>query len=256
MASLYDDGWRQGTILEGSLPLDAIVLDAVTQTPVRDAGTHDRWVVATQDCDLDLTEATNNDPSIELRPVFTEDPPADWGIRSARLLLTEQEFIRSTSPRPVVSAEALTALKESGAPIRQIGPHRKQAFATWLGKRYDRPAVPPKLLPLAKKIAETVKAKRNRQIGLRVRDVLVQFEHGDPVRCSLFAVLEKADDRAAVREWLSGIALEIPDDLGIVDQIEAAPASEISLELVETSYSADVTQLTWRQNEQIPQGAH
>jgi hypothetical protein len=83
----------------------------------------------------------------------------------------------------------------------------------------------------------------------------MQFEIGNPSRCSLFAVLDDPDDETEVRKWLSDIALGIPTDLGIVDQIEAAPANRISLELVETSYSADVSQLTWRQNDPLPYGA-
>jgi hypothetical protein len=70
-----------------------------------------------------------------------------------------------------------------------------------------------------------------------------------------FAILENEADERDVRTWLSAISLEIPSDLGLVDQIEAATACGISLELIEFSYSADVTQLTWRPNNPDPQGA-
>lgn len=256
MASLYDAAWRQGTIFEAALPLDTVVLDEPSGQPERRMGTHTRWVIATQDCDLDQTDAASADPSIELRPVFTDNPPSDWGIRSARLLLTEREYVQSSSPRPVVSAAVLTALKAEGIPVRQIDPARKLAYTTWLGKRYDRPAVPPELLPLARKIAELVRAKRNRTTGARVRDILMQFDTGNSqVRYSLFAVLDNSADQEEVRIWLSAIVLEIPVELGIADRIEAATTSGISLELVETAYSADVTQLTWRTNDPLPQGA-
>jgi hypothetical protein len=138
--------------------------------------------------------------------------------------------VQSASPRPVVSAAVLTALKGAGAGIRQIDPRRKLAYTTWLGKRYDRPAVPPELLPLAKKIGELVTARRNRAAGARVRDILMQFEIGSqPVRYSLFAVLDRAADEAEVRSWLSGIALEVPVELGIADQIEAATAGGVRI---------------------------
>ena len=58
-----------------------------------------------------------------------------------------------------------------------------------------------------------------------------------------------------VRSWLSTAALDIPSDLGLADQIEAATASGISLELIENSYSADVCQVTWRPNNPDPEGA-
>jgi hypothetical protein len=255
MASVYDEDWRQGTIFEAVLPLDTIVLGESPRQPERHMGTHNLWVLATQDCDLDQTPESATDPNIELRPVFTENPPQDWGIRSARLLLTEQEYVQSASPRPVVSAAVLTALKAAGNSIHQIDPARKRAYTTWLGKRYDRPAVPPELLPLARKIAETVQNRRNRVTGARVRDVLMQFDTVDgQVRYSLFAVLDNAVDDAEVRSWLSGIALQIPPEFGVADQIEAATARGISLELVETACSADVTQLTWRPNAPSPEG--
>jgi hypothetical protein len=255
MASLYEDGWRQGTLFEALMPLDAVILGEAAQ-PERRLGMHSRWVVATQDCDLYQVEAGDAEPAIEIRPVFTEDPPHDWGIRSALLLLTERDYLRSASPRAVVSAAVLTALKDAGTTIRQIDPMRRRAFTIWLGKRYDRPAVPTELIPLAKQIGEAVKARRNRPTGARIRDVLMQFdESANPPRYSLFAVLDNAADEDEVRLWLSEIALKVPAHLGVADELEAATARGISLELIETSYSADVSQLTWRSNNPDPEGA-
>jgi hypothetical protein len=203
-----------------------------------------------------MTTSTDPEPKIELRPVFVQNPPDDWGIRSARLLLTEDEYVCSISSRPVVSAAVLTALTANGMTLRQLDPVRRRAFTTWLGKRYDRPAVPPELLPLATKIADLVGAKRNRVVGTRVRDVLWQCdESADPTRVTLIAVLDDAGDEQAVREWLSGIALEVPPALGVVDRIEAATSAGISLQLTEDSYAADVKQLTWRPGNPAPEGA-
>lgn len=255
MASLYQEGWRQGTVFMAGLPLDTIVLSESSR-PARRQGEHSLWVVATQDCDLDQTMSTDPEPTIELRPVFAENPPQDWGIRSARLLLTEHEYVRSQSPRPFVSAAVLTALMANGMTIRQLEPARRQAFTTWLGKRYDRPAVPPEILPLVRKVAGLVTARRNRGVGARVRDVLLQCDEStDPMRFSLFAVLDHSADEQSVREWLSEIALGVPPALGVADQIEAATAAGISLQLIETSYAADVTQVTWQPGNPVPEGA-
>jgi hypothetical protein len=256
MASLYDEAWHQGTIFEAALPLDAVVVSESSGRPERRVGTHNRWVIAAQDCDLDQTAITDAEPTIELRPVYTEDPPQDWGLRSARLRLTEADYVKSASPRTLVSAAVLTILKNDGVAVAQPSFWRRRAFTIWLGKRYDRPAVPPKLVPLAKQIAEVVTARRHRLTGARVCDVLMQFdESGSPPRFSLFAVLENEADENDARTWLSAISLEIPSHLGLVDQIEAATARGISLELIETSYSADVTQVTWRPNNPNPEGA-
>lgn len=142
MTSLYGNGWRQGTLFEAQLPLDAVILDAEGKHHERRQGEHGRWVVATQDCDLNLVDSDDAEPIIELRPVFTQDPPHDWGIRSARLLVAEGQYVVSASPRTHVSAAVLTATREQGATVKQIDPGRRRAFTIWLGKRYDRPAVP------------------------------------------------------------------------------------------------------------------
>ena len=77
----------------------------------------------------------------------------------------------------------------------------------------------------------------------------------EPPRFSLIAVLDNPADEGAVREWLADIAKAVPTALGVANRIEAAPATQISLHLIENSYPADVTQLTWRPNDPAPQGA-
>lgn len=158
MASLYDEGWRQGTIFGAVLPLDAVVLNQSSGEPERRVGSHDRWVVATQDCDLDQTDSATAEPNIELRPVYYDNPQDDWGLRSATLRLGDQDYVRSASSRTLVSAEVLTTIKGTLAVITEPSFTRRRAFTIWLGKRYDRPAVPPGLVPLARKIAEAVSA--------------------------------------------------------------------------------------------------
>jgi hypothetical protein len=116
--------------------------------------------------------------------------------------------------------------------------------------------VPPKLLPLAKRIAHEVQRRRHRAMAARVRDVLMQLDPTqDPVRFSLYAVLVDPADEVDVRSWLATVATGVPAELGVADVLEAAPATRISLHLVETSYSADVTALTWRPNRPDPEGA-
>jgi hypothetical protein len=103
---------------------------------------------------------------------------------------------------------------------------RAVAFKTWLGLRYDRPAVPPELVDVAKKIAADVRRNKRRPMGDLVRDVLMQFnEASTPPR-----FLALRNHRA---------------HLGVAHIIEVATADRVSLTLIETSYAADVTQLTW-----------
>jgi hypothetical protein len=87
-----------------------------------------------------------------------------------------------------------------------------------------------------------------------VRDILMQFDASrTPPRYSLYAVLSDGADADEVRAWLAEVALRVPQELGIGDVFEARPATGISLHLVETSFSADVTQITW--GKRPPRGA-
>ena len=246
MRGLYEAGWRQGTVFEATLDLCAVVASA--DGPVHHSAPHDRWLVATQDCDLSQLGESVGEPEVELRPVFSADPPVDWGIRSARLLLQDAPplYLISRSPRLHVAPAVLSRLLTTGAGVGELSDERRRALKTWLGLRYDRPAVPEHLVDLARAISREVSRRSRREGGTRVRDVLMQFDDAaDPPRFSLFAVLAEPSDEHAVRLWLADVARSVPTHLGIGDELEAAPASGISFELVETSYAADVSQLTW-----------
>jgi hypothetical protein len=77
MASLYEAGWRQGSIVIATLPFDAVVLDPSGQV-VREHRDHGRWAVASQECDLDLTNTDDPSPTIE-RPSTRTIPPTIGG---------------------------------------------------------------------------------------------------------------------------------------------------------------------------------
>ena len=208
------------------LPLDSVVLD-IGGAPGRHQTEHSRWIVATQDCDLDGTDKDDGQPTIELRPVFRHDTPPDWGIRSIRYRLTDTEHVHGLSPRTFVSAALLSAVNDGthGGRDADLDSARQRGLKTWLGLRYDRPAVPNDLTALARRIASEVNQKRHRLMGRRLRDVLMQFDSTvEPVRFSLFAVLERPEDREPAREWLAEIATAIPDSLGIADQLDARAA--------------------------------
>ena len=255
MASLYEAGWRQGSILQVDLPLDSIVVGEAGR-PERCSTNHGLWVVATQDCDLDRAEVDAPDPIVELRPVYTQSCPTDWGIRSAKLRLTDAEYIEANSPRASVAPNVLTTALDAGMTRRELSFGRRQGLATWLGLRYDRPAVPNHLVPLAQRIGKEVARPKHRGIAARVRDVLMQFDDtGNPVRYSLFAVLEDPADNTDVRAWLARVSQAVPTDLGVADQIEAADASGIAFSTIESSYAADVSLVTWRRDQPDPEGA-
>ncbi len=255
MASLYEAGWRQGSIIQIELPLDAIIVGA-SGRPERSSVNHGLWVVATQDCDLDRADTDAPSPVIELRPVHTQNCPAEWGLRSSKLRLTDTEYVEATAPRVMVAPNVLTMALDAGATRRDLTFGRRRGFTTWLGLRYDRPAVPAHLVPLARRIAKEITRPEHRGQAAAVREVLMQFDDtANPVRYSLFAILENFTDEADVRDWLARVSHKVPVDLGVADEIEAADASGIAFSTVESSYAADVSLVTWRRSRPDPEGA-
>ncbi len=75
-----------------------------------------------------------------------------------------------------------------------------------------------------------------------------------PHQYSLYAVLENPGDQDRARTWLGDIALAVPTDLGVPAQLLAETADRISIRVLENSYAADVSQLTWHPDAPDPEG--
>jgi hypothetical protein len=233
--NLYDLGWQQGTMFSQSL--SAVVIG-------RPDVIFDRWIVCTQDCDLSSSSPTSTEAIVELRPVLKKSPPADWGIRSSRLLLNSQEYVDASTARVQVTAAKICEF--DGARDAQLLDERLRAFKTWLGRRYDRPAVPEHFINLAREIAKRCVVRSGRQIAQAIHDVLMQFsEDSDPPQVALYAVATDEADLASVKRWLADVASRIDTKLGVVAHIGVQTRAQTSLQLIETSYSADLSQLTW-----------
>ena len=247
MSDLHTEGWRQGSVV--SFELTATHLTTAEGRIQEISQSYGRWVVCTQDCDLRSSRIDSHQPMIELRPVLEDDPPFDWGIRSRRFLLGEGAYVDADAPRCVVTP-ALLSTMNSGRE-EALDQARSRAFKTWLGLRYDRPAVPEHLGNLAREIARRCSSGRGRSISGQVHGVLMQFDDGvQPVRVALFGVIADDADAEAVRVWLADVATRISSDLGVVAHIQVATRAHTPLELVETSYAADLSQLTWGRNRQ------
>lgn len=250
MSDLYEKGWRQGSVFDASLPASWLAHvpggahGAVTEV-------FGRWVVCTQDCDLRSAPADSKETQIEIRPVLEVDTPDDWGIRSRRIRLTERDHVNAASPRLLITAELLASF---GGPAFLLSDARAKAFKTWLGLRYDRAAVPEHLVALAREVATRCGTRGGRAAAEEVHEVLMQFDDSaSPPRVALFAVVADSADKQVVRRWLSEASLRINEELGVVAHIDVATKAETSLVLIENSYAADLSQLTWRGEE--PTGA-
>jgi hypothetical protein len=150
-----------------------------------------------------------------------------------------------------ISPEALVNI---ATPRQVIAPARAVAFKTWLGRRYDRPAVPDNLVALAKDIAARARRPSQREFAPALHDVLMQFDNQTtPPTFILFAVVADGADKQQARQWLTRVGTAVPDRLGVLGGLDFGYRSETSLELIESSYSADLTGLSWRGPD--PQGA-
>ena len=245
MSDLHTEGWRQGSVV--SFELTTSHLTTAEGRIKEISQPYGRWVVCTQDCDLRSARIDSHQPLIELRPVLDEDPPSDWGIRSRRFLLGEGAYVDADAPRCVVTPALLSTMRSGRE--EALDDTRSRAFKTWLGLRYDRPAVPEHLVELAREIARRCSGGRGRAIGEQVHDVLMQFDdRAQPVQVALFGVIADSADARAVRVWLADVATRINSDLGVSAAIGVGTRAQTPLELVETSYAADLSQLTWGRN--------
>jgi hypothetical protein len=259
--SLRALGWRQGCFLELELPLHAIRVDDQGK-PTVDKDVHPLWVIAEQDCGLAWgVAAEQHEPTIEIRPVLTESPPQDQGVRSAKFSLGDGRYLDAASPRQMVCPALLAAARDQERHVGCLLVDVARGLKTWLGLRYDRPAVPQVFIPTYTQLSSRVR-KRRHSLRDRVRDVLVSFAQSDDGGClfDLVAVLPSdwdlsEQERAELEDWLAEVCLNFPTDLGIAISIQAATTSEVSVDFLERSYTLDVSYVTWPAKGGGPVGA-
>ncbi len=220
---------------------------------------HHEWVLVAQDCDLAWHSVAGTDSLVEIRPVRRDDPPESWGIRGGKFRLDEDGAYLVDSD-PAVRVEPDVVLAAAHECLGHDAPARR--LKTWLGLRYNRPAVPQDYVKLARELAKLLTKKSHKQAEERVRDILATFDTvaDGTVEFTLTAVVphDRADadpdllDRT--RQWLATIALAVPAALGFNTHVDARTDEEVSLSFIETSYSLDVTTVSWPNKEPGPVG--
>jgi len=220
---------------------------------------HEEWVLVAQDCDLAWNSVAGSHSLVELRPVYHDDPPSSWGIRNSKFRLDEQgAYLVDFEPSVRVEPDVVLAAHHTC-----IGPHTEPArLKTWLALRYNRPAVPQEYVPLAQQLAGRLKKKTHKRAGARVRDILATFATAEDgtVEYTLTAVVPHDQANLApdlisdTRDWLSQIALSVPDRFGLSTDVVAVTDEQLSLAFLETSYSLDVSTVSWPNSETGPVG--
>lgn len=241
--SLYTAGWHQGTIVTGPFVAAWLDADESGRGPTTRTLTFERGVICTQNCDLSACDSMSDEFPIEIRRVQSADTPNDWGIRSRNLRLSSTEHVNAEDPRSFVTPRFLTAECKNEKSVQD---GRAVALKTWLGLRFDRPAVPEHLVEPAREVARRFGSRSGRAAAAQVHDVLMQFDDSkNPPHVALFAVIEDGIDHFEIRKWLADAAKRVNTDIALVAHIDVATRSGTSLALVESSYAADLSQVTW-----------
>lgn len=249
MPSLHQNGWRQGSVFDAELT--AVSYAYVDGHPTQVEEVHKRWVVISQDCDLAAADSDDNTLLIEALPVLEGSGGGGWGIRSRIIRLRSDLHTDGRLPKLRISPAALSVYLMSAV---ELEPGRTTALKTWLGLRYDRPAVPEVLVDLAKAIAKAVKGTRTPELSAVTHDVLFAASEERPATFQLLAVINDPTHRDAVRTWLAEAALEVDPALGaLASPPEALTKDQVTLGDLENSYSADLSDISWSKNE--PKGA-
>lgn len=137
---------------------------------------HGHWLVAEQDCDLAHRALVGSSYKLELRAVWHDDAPSDWSIRNPLFLLDGSgSHLNAEAPVVRVTPDVLDLAEHITCPHADSARRLK----TWLGLRYDRPAIPEAYMNLANKLVERLKKKSRREAGERLRDVLATFRTMD-----------------------------------------------------------------------------
>jgi len=217
-------------------------------------------VLVAQDCDLAWNSIVGSDSLVELRPVYREDPPENWGIRDSRFRLDEEgAYLKDTAPAVRVTPDVVMAAAHTCTAHTE--PARR--LKTWLGLRYNRPAIPQEYVQLAQDLAKRLRKRSHKQAEERVRDILATFTTAadGKVEFTVVAVVPRGlaaadtDLLESTRDWLSRMALATPETLGLATDVLALTDEDVSLAFLETSYALDVSLVSWPNADPGPFGA-
>lgn len=239
--SLHAEGWRQGSLIRETMTVH--YLDLHEGTVVDRDEQFGLWLLATQDCDLAQTPHTNSTRQFELRPVLprTNDDKLD-GLRSRTILVKDDLVLRSDSKKLTLTARALNRLKEQRED--DLDEDRRVQIKTWLGLRYDRPAVPEQFEQFGKRLKKAfIDDLPDELVGV-VRDVWVYFEDDHTAR--LFVILVDVQKHLAqdVRDWVDDVIGNLNDEGIVVLERQVEGPDRTTLSILQTYYGLGLAELS------------
>jgi hypothetical protein len=223
---------------------------------VTESHDHSSWVLVDQDCDLSQTDLADNERLLELRAVQVLGSGQHIsGILGRVVRLSEGLTCFAHGARIQLSAAALTALKADRAQAAMNDRERRE-FKTWLGLRYDRPAVPTRFDRIPKVLLKMLKTKSFNPQRELVRDIVVYYEDapnaGDPTMVDVWAVLRDGANPEPVLKWLTGVRGHLTDadkPPFVIRTIRARDAANTPLALIETYFALDSAKLSLSKEE-------
>ena len=211
---------------------------------------HDLWLLTEQDCDLDQTEEDDVEKIFELRAVRGHAGNIPSGIKGSQVRIDDTRCLNATDIVAKVKASWLT--KNKGAKS-DIDPDTRREIKTWLGYRYDRPAVPKQFESVHGRIQKLSRSERAIRVeGIseakwqrldmaKVRDLLVGYEHPDPMRKIIgyiTAIAKKTSDVPELQRWVERIRDAVKEDeVFIIADADAVDTESASLFLLEANFS-------------------
>lgn len=239
--SLYAEGWRQGSLIRETMVVHYIDL---RDNAIVDCNEQfDYWLLATQDCDLEQTPCTNSARQFELRPVLPrlKDDKLD-GLRSRTIIVKDGFVLRSDSKKLTLTARALNSMKAKRED--DLEDERRVQIKTWLGLRYDRPAIPIQFVALGDRLRTAFIVEMPPELVGVVRDVWIYFDDDHTVR--LFAILVDAQKHRAqdVTDWVDDVISLLSDETIIVAERHIEPPERTPLSILQTYYGLGLSELS------------
>jgi len=226
---------------------------AVDGCPRHQDEDHDLWLLTEQDCDLDQTLDSDTDRLFELRAVREHAGDIPSNIVGAEVRIDDTHCLKAMDHAVKVTATWLMANVENRVDTAE---KRRREIKTWLGYRYDRPAVPKEFVEIHKRIQSLAKAKRGKpdpnkpaqleenwtKINLKkVRDVFVAYERAQQngkIRASLIAIANSQDSVPEVQEWMERIRDGVlGDEVFVISDVTAEDVDGTSLSVPEKAFS-------------------